>query len=289
MTDAATTKAVPFEDLATKDDMWAHLHDHHGNMADSRLIRQTYGGKSKVTKDTLIKYHNTLHQNNEVAVVAHTHVAITGDAKDEAQARLEALRNGEVYIGEKPLTSAERTALKTLVDNDFASLKSEMQQFAADTRIARTEEVRADWAAKRAEGVEYVDKMKSLIERFIEEAEALNEGAKAIGIKLDTSNIVYVAQQHRHRISYDAVGERDAVLQVEKEVKQDLDRALLTLERQRLTVHRSVLLASIPQGAQALVQELPKAGKLMLEAAQTREAQKSIETAGEADFSRSSE
>lgn len=279
MTEATPAEAVPFEDLSNKEAMWEHLHDHHGWQAASTLINKTHGGKSKVTRSEMIKWHGQLHENvsEKAQAVQHTHVPLAPVVEDiaaEKARREEAIRNGDAYIGSKPLTSAERTALRTLVDNDFATLRSEMRQFADDTMTERQRQVIADWADKRAEAPRYVQQLAAMVANSAAAIKGVMAKAQADGIKIETSNLLY--RLNNADFGFDVEGEREAKLKVKQEVEQDLNRALLTLERQRLSVHRRILLASVPEGAQSLISQLPTANKLMLEAAQAREAQKAI-------------
>lgn len=278
MTEVTPVEAVPFDDMDKKA-MWEHL-GHHGDGAAANLINRTYGGKSKVTKKTLIDWHKRLHGGDvkaPVGVVRHIHTALVPVAEDvaaEKARREEAIRNGDAYIGSKPLTSAERAALRTLVDNDFATLRSEMRQFADDTLQERLRQVTADWADKRAQAPKYVSQLTTMVSRSVAAIREVADKALADGIQINTTNLLY--HLNRSEFTFDVTGEREAKQKIKQEVDQDLNRALLTLERQRLTVHRRILLASVPEGAQSLVNQLPQASALMLEAAQVREAQKAI-------------
>jgi hypothetical protein len=75
-------------------------------------------------------------------------------------------------------------------------------------------------------------------------------------------------------------GKDEAIIKAKDEVKAELNRALTEAERQRLSAHRTVLLASVDAKSIELLDTIPDAQTLMLQA---QSQTKQIESTKEGD------
>lgn len=174
---------------------------------------------------------------------------------------------------DKPLPAGERKVLSTLVDNDFASIGAGMRQMAADTRQERLAAVEAEWKDKREEGPRYVTRIIAAAETYKQTLEQMVEDARLNGIKIIPGGNMTISVNPAY-LGVEVTGEREAANKVRAEVDADLNRAMLTLERQRLRSQRIIALSGVTPEAAKVLDTVPDARVLMLEAAQQREQQK---------------
>jgi hypothetical protein len=257
-------KALPFEDM-TKADMAEHLlqfHNYSIGMSNSRW-----------TKESAIAQHSRLHReydenvgNRRSRTIEHAHMGIEQSA--EQQKRFDAVLNGA--LPEKPLNASERRILKELVDNDFNRLKAEMRQFSADALAAALAEVEEEWKDKGNDGPRYVSQMQALADRTNAEAERLIEEARSNGVEIGGLSNVYA------RGGYRVVGKDEAIQKVRVESDATLNRALLTLDQQRLATQRTVMLSGVNAESRKLLDTLPSARAAMIEASKTEQERKQI-------------
>lgn len=251
-------EALPFEDMS-KTEQIAHIREYHGRRTESRD-----------TKAQIQWRHDNLHASddqgsNPSRLIAHQHVALV-------VASPVGVRRDLTAPLDKPLNASERKALKDLVDNDFAALKQEIRRFASDATTAKRNEVMADWEAKGARKQEFLNRANDLRRTYAENVITLKAEADAAGIELTR------LEGGGYTPQVTVKGLEEALRLVSNEIASEMDRALMTLERQRLTAQRQVLLAGITAEALNLLGEIPTAAQLMTEAALDR-ANKAV-TAG---------
>jgi hypothetical protein len=201
-------------------------------------------------------------------LVAHKHDDIISAATEEQLAAASRARSNE-RVSDKPLSPAERKVLKELVDNDFNALKSETQQFAADALESRKSEVELDWADAKEKIPALVDEMIELKRKQKDEMAALEAKHETqrqrIRDKADKSGIV-LKEGYQGDVQGEVQGLKDALRKVNAENEAMLQRALMTLERQRLTAQRQVLISGVTKESAEILDTIPDAKTLMVDA-----------------------
>jgi hypothetical protein len=170
---------------------------------------------------------------------------------------------------EKDLSATDKRNLEKIVAGDFAALKLELEQMAGDVKVQRIAEARSS-KAKLGKDVEA--SKQALNAHKADFRAAFDKLVKASALKGVTVTVRDDRAFQYFSVDINAAGLDNLVAQVGKQVDADLARALNTLERQRLTVMRSVLLAGISSEADAVLQALPTAQSLMVLAATERSA-----------------
>jgi hypothetical protein len=194
------------------------------------------------------------------------------------------------------LSAQDRKVLTELVNNDFHSLKQEMKAFAADTLFVKKADINKEWDEKeksipdfasqatartrtfederRALEQEYQRKQADLRAAYHDDLKAIVDQASEKGVSLteETKSEVEADGRRVNRTVHKASveGRKEALDIAERENKAFLDRALLDLERQRMTAQRQVLLSGVPEGAMTIVESIPDAKTLMVEAQKER-------------------
>lgn len=304
-TDVKTEEIVfpRMTDDMTKQEITDHIRDHHG-VGNIRGIRVT--ANMKVTKEQLLKWHEKQHaiiedpksefrahagiyrhdtgkhsgvwfrlveggRYNEDAfalLVDHRHEDIISEATDEQLAAASRARSNE-RVSDKPLSPAERKVLKELVDNDFSALRSETQQFAADAFEAKKAEIELDWKDAKEKIPALVDEMIELKRKQKDEMAALearHEAARGkIRQKADNAGIV-LKEGYGGDVQGEVQGLKDAMTRTKAENDAMLQRALMTIERQRLTAQRQVLISGVTKESAEILDTIPDAKTLMVEA-----------------------
>jgi hypothetical protein len=211
-------------------------------------------------------------------VPTYDHVHTAAVISDEIREAANRVRNNEP-VSDKPLSAQERRVLTELVNNDFAALKAEMQAFAADSLQQTRNEVEAEWQAKIQKSNSLVVKANELRRKATAEMRALTDKhnaaheemlrqAKDAGIEFKESERWENNQKVRF-YEADAVGRREALQEAEKDNKRFLDRALMTLERQRLDAQRRVLVSGVSKEAAGILDAIPDAKSMMIDAQKT--------------------
>lgn len=230
-------------------------------------------------------YYPVVH----IAGVPHQHSAI---ALNEEQSKVLAAVRSNQKVSGTTLGARDQKVLKELVDNDFGSLKAEMRAFAADTLTAKVADINAEWDRKEKsipdfatrateQHRKHAEKVRALQEKHRQEMDALtNSGkdafdkiaseAKERGVVLKEEQESYVDAQgfgkKRTVFKAEVEGRKEAIAAATGENQKMLDRALMTVEKQRLTAQRQVLLSSVPDAALPIVESIPDAKTLMVEA-----------------------
>lgn len=251
-----------------------------------------------------------IHQSDKRAlvvkdgvVVRHTHAAPV--VLPEVRALADKATGGNKPVGEKPLSAAEAKALSDVINNDFSGLKNQMKAFAADTLTQRQAEVNAEWDAsekalpdfagqatkalrKKDEEVaalkaKHAEALRALVEKHDDAIAKVEERAKDKGVVLKTETRAVTEMRDgqpvnvtRHVYVAQAVGRSEALAGVKTEVDNDLQRALMTLEQQRLAAQRQVLVSRVNPEAAKLLDTIPTAQEAMI-AAYGQQAAKQIE------------
>lgn len=263
---------------ATKDEMirW-HNNQHERGITSAFNVTQKYNGSYY---EPVLTISGTLHN----------HAAIR--LNEEQGKVLAAVRDNQKVSG-TTLGARDQKVLKELVDNDFGSLKAEMRAFAADSLSAKIADINEEWDAKEKSIPDYAtqattqhrthsDKVQALRARHQQEMRLLEEAGKdafdkiaakakeeGVDLKEDSEKFFDNAiQQNRQRTVFKAEveGRKEAIAEATKENTKMVDRALLTVEKQRLTAQRQVLLSSVPDAALPIVESIPDAKTLMVEA-----------------------
>lgn len=250
MTTADTPVDIAPFDLLTQKEMYAHLKTHHV---------MPYEVNTKTSKADLEVIHQTMHAGTihpryAASRSPHTHTAVP-----QGKAEVDLTKGGI-------LNSTQRKALKDLVDNDFLALKAEINQFANDLAHQAREKVRAEWAAKGADKEVYRLKANALISNYRNERDRLIMEARVAGVEVKMPNI----DRYNSDVEAKVNGLKEAIDAAIAVVEEDRRRALTTLERQRLTAQRTVLMSGVNKDALAILDTIPDAKSLMVEAAKQR-------------------
>lgn len=288
----------------TKQELVDHIREHHG--VRSIHGHRVYD-RMKMTKEALIEWHDMQHavledpeakfhpsagewrdggysglyvrlveiegrrayeQHAFVLKIPHRHESVVSATTDEQLAAVSKARNNE-RVSDKPLSVAERKVLKELVDNDFNALKSETQQFAADTFEAKKAEVELDWADAKEKIPALVEEMIALKRAQKDEMAALEAKHEAergkVRQKADRHGIV-LKEGYGGDVQGEVQGLKDAIARAKAEHDAMLQRALMTIDRQRLTAQRQVLISGVTPEAAEILDTIPDAQTLMVEA-----------------------
>jgi len=277
--------AFPFDEDLTKADMVDHLRDVHGiNHMDGHYLSKN----TKVTKNQLIRAHTKMHVvlddpraragypnehytgffDEEVKhqrytmtpITPHTHEVIV--LPENADDMVERAKNNEP-VSEKPLSATERRVLTDLVNNDFKALEQEMRQFAADLLKTKLDEIKTTWQERVDAAPAFASQARQIAEKAQREFEELKAEAKREGVEFKAT---YGLAYNFNPIT-EVEGYARAIKEAQDENTKMLQRGLLTLERQRLTAQRRVLISGVTRQAATLLDELPKAKDLMVQAA----------------------
>lgn len=289
----------------TADMTKAEIVDHLVEMHGFRSLHGYHLSKNiKVTKDDLIEFHNEQHEVLEhpdarfvqnggfvdqntgrylgvriiqdpahgarqanVPVIDHRHETIMSEISAEDLDMAAKARRNEP-VSDKPLNAAQRKVLKELVDNDFNALKSEAEQFAADALEARFAELEADWADAQEKVPGLTDEYRELRTAQKKELADLEERHEKARQKLrDKAGRSGIALKEGYGgdIQGEITGLNDAKKQAKAQNQAMLDRAKMTIERQRLTAQRRVLISGVDSESAKILDEIPDAQTLMVE------------------------
>ena len=274
---------------ATKEQM-IRLHDGiHASLNDPSVEFRHTGNRYDGTK-----YVHAFAVGNMLLPLARHDHAVPVVAEIDV-ARVEAIRNNEP-VSEKPLSVQERKVLTELVNNDFSGLKSEMRAFAADQLAhvkAEIEQTRVERVAaaaalvKKANRIksDHKDKVRRLEEKHKEEMRLLRERQAVVWDEIieeaHAAEVVfgkevqpYFEEKNGQRVEKTRevltavpLGIEEALAKAEADNKGYLARAEMTLERQRLDAQRRVLVSGVTKEAAGLLDTIPDAKSMMVEAA----------------------
>lgn len=273
---------------ATKEDLRKFHDAMHSEQSDPNAVFRLWGIWKDGTDEAEFRFTLGGHP---FPAVKHTHMAV--DVPDNVTEVAKAIRDNKPIVG-KPMNAQERKLLTELVNNDFSGLKQQMRELAADTLASNIAEINADWDAKEKKIPDFAgqatdrmrkqsDEWAAMKARHEEERRKMSEkhtdGLKAIigkakeqGVTLREEQETYADEfgQKKTRPVYRAEveGRRDAIKTATEENKQLLDRALMTLEKQRLAAQRKVLVSGVSQEAAEFLDTIPDARTMMVEAAQ---------------------
>lgn len=242
-----TVEAAPFESM-TRAEMREHLIQAH---------RQT--PLAKATRIEMGFDHDQYHRTNRFTV-AHAHIPPeqeTGGFTDQ------------------PLSPTEQRNLTKLVDNQFSALTNEMEQFAADALESRETEVNQEFAEveQRAESV--LADIRRELSQTRSRVEEMIAAARRDGVTIEGFDTYQWTQAFRHG-SYSLPSKTAALAEARKANHTLIRRTNLTIERQRLGAQRRILLSSLGEEAQAVLDSIPSAQQMMV-AAQADDAAAQIE------------
>jgi hypothetical protein len=262
----------------TAKDLRSHIQQYHGHPWQL----------SKWNKDRMIEYHTADHDNRDFEAAAtqpqldtgtrtpdgklyvtsymrHQHVTL--EPSEDQQALLDQMREGNP-LG-KVLSASERKSLEQLVNNDFAGLKAQIKQFASEVLTERQDAVRSEWADKTKQVETWTTKWSRYAERINSDVAKMRGDALAAGVELGIASLAV-------SVTVKVVGLQEALNEVARECQADLERALLTLERQRLSAQRTVLMSGIGPEGLTLLNSIPSAQELMAGAALERTERKQL-------------
>lgn len=321
-------EVVALSEANTKQEIYDHLSVYHFGSGFRCAGHWVYNVGTKATKADLLKLHDQAHvvlddperthryrAEEDGAVITntwyakgeqegyytstvtpeidHIHSLVPAAPLVDPKMRdmADKLISGEERITAKPLSAGERKVLTELINNDFATLKSEMSTFAADSLQATQTEIHAEYdkveksaarLAKRATDMlhRHQKEAQALGERHRKEFEDLHELATEASVDLrQSSRTVLDAQgNNRQELFYQAlaIGRAEALQQATAENRSAVQRAQANMEQQRLAAQRSVLLSGVTVEASAILDSIPDAKTLMVNAA-AAEAAKAIE------------
>lgn len=235
--------------------------------------------------------------------IPHSHdpVVVPEDLAGLAEAITEAPDNKPVTS--KPLSATERKLLSQVLDNDFANLKARMKSMADASLEARQREINADWDAKEARVPDlageattlrraqqdearelrrkHEEAMAKMLERHQDAMAKVTAKADQAGVQLVEVQEEYVNEvgqrATRPVLKSEVIGRKEALEAANKDVKRMLSQALLELEQQRLNAQRKVLVSGITQEAAKILDTIPAADQMMLDA-QAQKTAREIES-----------
>lgn len=274
MTETPTTPVDDVIDLPeiteqmTADDIRTHMTEYHNgdSWTLSGYLNSTPGvpygkGFTKASKEHLVMLHERLHEGNVIRV-QHEH----GDAIDALVDGPDSDTRASQTPGTTPrLNNAERRTLEKLVDYDFASLRGEIDQIAADTLQARLEGLDDEFKDQQIKANRYAAKYRQMAEKHNAAVRELIEQAKDEGISVVGNNLIVSTDA-----SVGIVDRNERVNKLQEENRRDKERAQRTLERKRLETQRTVLLTGLGASAESVLAAIPTAQQLMVAAAQER-------------------
>lgn len=278
-------------DLQTKQDIIEHIFNVHGI---TNVDGQSLGSRSpKITKERLLEVHGQMHENlaratwrweeNSVydnasntymgswrpylgnralyhgnrVFLPHRHETLSETAALREAAT--AVRTGG-QISDKPLPTAQLRLLTEIVRQDFRIIEQEMREFATEALEAKHKDIRAEYEAKKGDAPKLRDKAQAKLAKLQEELRQMREEAAAAGITLTTPHF-------SAGVTYEIKGLADALKTAKEENAHALNRAIARLEREKAVALRRVQLAGISPEAVKLLDELPDARQMMVEAA----------------------
>lgn len=292
-------------DTLNKKDLYDHLSVYHGHVGHFHSIT------SKSSKEAMEDLHAHLHENIDYTVAqsslqyndegyqvwvdnpaladltmeernkfsdghtgkVHEHLVVpTGPATEEERKTLNAVTEGSLG---RVLQVTERKALERLIDNDFAALRNEMHAYAKDVLEERLKTVAEEFADKQKEAEKHRKTLVKVIQDTNAKIVKMIEDAKVGGVTLTGLGTAKVALNDalpEQNVKAVVAGQAEAEKKVRAENQSDVQSALHTLERQRLASQRLVLLAGISPEGQKLLDTIPNAKTLMVEAAKDRSA-----------------
>lgn len=267
----------PFDSRLSKKEMDLHIQTYHAyNMA------RTSKGE-KWTKDDAIRWHSWAHEliENEdinqpsklrqrerflVGYVPHVHQEITVRGI-----------TGETNLAKaltKPLTSAQKRALLDLVDNDFHTLRKEMEVYGAELATQRLNEVNKKWDRRKDNSSDVLAKANELVAQHKREKEELDrkhqQAKEQLRIKAEKSGVTLYWSIGRTVPDVKLTGRENEVKAVKENTDREMRTALLQLERERLSSRRQIMLAGVPKESLDLLSSIPDAKTLMQTAADAR-------------------
>ena len=168
---------------------------------------------------------------------------------------------GGTPLTDEPLSAAQRTVLTKLVDNDFNALRKEMEQLAADTLEARIEAIKEDYAQIEATAKAAQRQMQKELAKSRKRIDRIKNETNGIQWNYNRSDVGRYVD-----FTYTVRGLLEQQNEARQENRRLLERALLTLERQRLTAQRRVLISAVSAEARQIVDDVPTAKALMQQA-----------------------
>jgi hypothetical protein len=279
-------------DLMLKADIAEHLRDVHGYTS---VYNQSLHGNLanlKVNKERLLEYHANAHLRLDSAVWKWTKNAKYDDAtntymgtwvpydvrghtvtrgivlphKHEALSESADLRAAAVaartggQISDKPLPGQQLRLLMEIVRQDFKIIEQEIKEFAGEAKEAKFKEIREEYKAKEGDAPKLKKKAELKLAKLLEELRTMREEAGEAGISLSTPHFQSI-------VSFEIKGLQEALKIANEENTAALNRALARLEREKAVALRRVQLAGISPEAVKLLDELPDARKMMIDAA----------------------
>ena len=251
MTDQTdAVEIVPFE-LLTQKEQWSHLQRFHLELWGS------LPKASKTPKAEMEDWHRKAHLEGRNQRQEHTHTAIVKKDDGTSPSAKEMMRGGI-------LNASQRKALKDLVENDFLALKAEINQFADDMAKQKRDEINAEWASKGADKTDFYARGRELMAEYRNGVDKLIMDARSKGVELTMPSF------YGREIEAKVPGLQQAIKLAELDVESDRRRALNSLERARLTAQRKVLMTGVNEDALQILETIPNAKQLMIQAATER-------------------
>lgn len=291
------TRQVPTSiapiDTMNKTELYHHLNRLHPGMCTYGLtskssraeMERAHAGshnKYDFTKSTSIEGPTSRVENPAVAgdglehpyyaESVHEHVVVASVPSESDRELLESITVDGV---QRVLNAGERKALERLIDNDFATLRTEMIGYAAAILQERLETVKQEFADKQrvadtilADVIDTVNSAADVLAKRVDDA-----AKKGVKVTLPNGLVPTIrSANYAGGITSVVEGLVQAKTDITAENQADLRTALNTLERQRLSAQRLVLIAGISPEGQKLLATVPTAKSLMVSAAGERAA-----------------
>ena len=166
----------------------------------------------------------------------------------------------------RPLNATQGRNLLAIVKGDFEILELEMRNFSEEKLAEKQKQIRQESNAAKQD--EFKDKAQKLLEKQRQARLDLVSDARRVGITLSFSNTSIGSVEVRD----DEMNQK--INSAAREAKRELDHALNILRKEQLAAERQVLKATITAQAENILESIPTAQQMMINAAAEREAQR---------------
>jgi hypothetical protein len=197
---------------------------------------------------------------NNTRMIPHAHESeLLAEPTD--QRLLDILKDPDKPLPNTPLTVSERKVLKDLIDNDFRALLRELEQFALEARAAQENEIITEYADKTMAMNAITSEYSELLNRqYIERVDFAN-AQRELGY---APGPVYAPSGTN--LSLRVVGKEEAMRRALADYENAIRTARNAVETQRLNAQRRVLLAGLTPAAREMLNDIPDAKTMMIQA-----------------------
>lgn len=170
-------------------------------------------------------------------------------------------RSNQAVQNVRPLNATQSRNLEKLVDADFKSVKTEIDDTIRREITAAKARVEEEWKARGTSVSDWTEKADKLVAKQRKARKDLSDEAKAAGV-----NLIWSSGRYGENVfSVQVAGLDEALRKAEVEVRERGRDVLNALERAQLQAQRKVLVASITAQAEEILASIPDAKTLLSE------------------------